>query len=92
MSIYWCCPGFHANHTDEPGRGISIVGGGGANPFEFVARAIDRENDAVLVAARFSFPISMQVRAEIRFCPWCGANLYEHYRGANALPGNRGSA
>lgn len=76
----WCCLGFqgHCEVVGERGTAIfTALDYAGDYQFFFQHRAIEQDWTIPVT----DFPVSTVTDTVIQYCPWCGANLADFYRG-----------
>lgn len=78
----WCCVGFEAGYERAGQRGSAILVGRdslGAPDFTFQVRVVDMGLEG---SVKSDNPLSLITDVRFVFCPWCGRNAEQFYRGS----------
>src|SRR5436305_1030300 len=79
----WCCVAFEGHCQDYGNRGFSVgvLKRDGPKPEFFLFHRSVEDGTEHLVSS--STPLSLTTELRIMFCPWCGAELGQFYRGSH---------
>lgn len=83
MDLNWCCAGFEGHLYTRGGRGFAIH----VQPYKSVDsdfilqfRSVNPGDEHELADVRV--PVTLLGEVGFQYCPWCGRNVREWYRGS----------